>query len=193
MLRPDQFIPVAEETGLIGSLGRLVLREACRQLAAWRRGRRAATLRMNVNISGRQLLDPGFLGEVDRGDRATTTCRPTRCGSRSPRREAAADYAAVGTALATLLEQTGVRAHLDDFGTGTSSLTFLRRFPGDALKIDRSFVQAMGNDEGAFQIVKAILALAHNMGMEVVAEGVETPWHLEHAARAWTASSRRAS
>jgi EAL domain-containing protein (putative c-di-GMP-specific phosphodiesterase class I) len=71
-----------------------------------------------------------------------------------------------------------VRAHLDDFGTGTSSLTFLRGFPGDALKIDRSFVLAMAEDEGAFQIVKAILRLAHDLGLAVVAEGVETPWQL---------------
>ncbi len=71
-----------------------------------------------------------------------------------------------------------MRAHLDDFGTGTSSLTFLRGFPGDVLKIDRSFVLAMGGDEGAFQIVKAILRLAHDLGLAVVAEGVETEWQL---------------
>jgi diguanylate cyclase (GGDEF)-like protein/PAS domain S-box-containing protein len=177
VLRPDQFIPVAEETGLIYSLGRLVLREACRQLAVWRDGG-AHDLRMNVNISGRQLLEPGFLDDVtlalaDHGlDADALRLEITET-------EAAADYAAVRHALEGILHKTGVKAHLDDFGTGTSSLTFLRGFPGDALKIDRSFVQAMRSDEGAFQIVKAILALAHNMGMEVVAEGVETPWHLE--------------
>ena len=177
VLRPDQFIPVAEETGLIHSLGRLVLREACRQLAQWRDAGWAG-VRMNVNISGRQLLDPRFGEEIalalsDHG------LNPGVLRLEITETEAAADYARVRLALEEILEDTGVRAHLDDFGTGTSSLTFLRGFPGDALKIDRSFVQAMHGDEGAFQIVKSILGLAHNMGMEVVAEGVETPWHLD--------------
>jgi diguanylate cyclase (GGDEF)-like protein/PAS domain S-box-containing protein len=177
VLRPDQFIPVAEETGLIYALGRLVLRESCRQLAVWHADGKPH-LRMNVNISGRQLLEPGFVEEV------AAALRDHDLGAESLRleiteTEAAADYTAVQIALEAILAQTGVKAHLDDFGTGTSSLTFLRGFPGDALKIDRSFVQAMRHDEGAFQIVKAILGLAHNMGMEVVAEGVETPWHLE--------------
>jgi diguanylate cyclase (GGDEF)-like protein/PAS domain S-box-containing protein len=177
VLRPDQFIPVAEETGLIGALGRLVLREACRQLAQWRAAA-APGLRMNINISGRQLLEPGFQAEVMQA-LADHELSPDALRLEITETEAAADYAAVRLALEGLLEHTGVRAHLDDFGTGTSSLTFLRGFPGDALKIDRSFVQAMGVDEGAFQIVKAIIGLAHNMGMQVVAEGVETPWHLE--------------
>jgi diguanylate cyclase (GGDEF)-like protein len=177
VLRPDQFIPVAEETGLIGALGRLVLREACRQLAQWR-GAAAPGLRMNINISGRQLLEPGFQAEVMQA-LADHELPPDALRLEITETEAAADYAAVRLALEGLLEHTGVRAHLDDFGTGTSSLTFLRGFPGDALKIDRSFVQAMGVDEGAFQIVKAIIGLAHNMGMQVVAEGVETPWHLD--------------
>jgi diguanylate cyclase (GGDEF)-like protein/PAS domain S-box-containing protein len=177
MLRPDQFIPVAEETGLIYALGRLVLHESCRQLAAWR-AHGADDLRMNVNISGRQLLEPGFVDEVAQALR-DHGLEPDALRLEITETEAAADYAAVRLALEAILEATGVKAHLDDFGTGTSSLTFLRGFPGDALKIDRSFVQAMRSDEGAFQIVKAILGLAHNMGMEVVAEGVETTWHLD--------------
>jgi diguanylate cyclase (GGDEF)-like protein len=178
ILRPDQFIPVAEETGLIYALGRLVLRESCRQLARWRALPSGAGLRMNVNISGRQLLEPAFVEEIA-AVLAEQGLPPDALRLEITETEAAADYTAVRNALEAIRERTGVLAHLDDFGTGTSSLTFLRGFPGDALKIDRSFVLAMRGDESAFQIVKAILALAHNLGMEVVAEGVETAWHLD--------------
>jgi diguanylate cyclase (GGDEF)-like protein/PAS domain S-box-containing protein len=174
---PDQFIPVAEETGLISELGRLVLRAACAQLARWRVEHDAHELTMAVNISGRQLLEPGFPDVVaaavhDHG------LDPQALRLEITETAAAADYAAVRSALEHLDAATGVRTHLDDFGTGTSSLTFLRGFPGDVLKIDRSFVLAMGGDEGAFQIVKAILRLAHDLGLAVVAEGVETEWQL---------------
>jgi diguanylate cyclase (GGDEF)-like protein/PAS domain S-box-containing protein len=171
-LEPDSFIPIAEETGLIHALGRIVLREACRRLTEWRR-RSATPLRMSVNISRRQLLDPTFAGEV------SAALADHRLGPEALRLEitesdAAVDPAAACAALALLHDRIGVRAHLDDFGTGASSLTFLRGFPGDALKIDRSFVAAMATDEGVFQIVTAIIGLAHNLGIEVVAEGVET-------------------
>jgi diguanylate cyclase (GGDEF)-like protein/PAS domain S-box-containing protein len=169
-LNPDQFIPVAEETGLIHTLGRLVLREACRQIAIWRRHRPQLT--MAVNISRRQLLDQGFGAEV----RAALTDHDLPAHAlrlEITETEAAADPMAVRRALESIYALVGVRAHLDDFGTGSSSLTFLRGFPGDVLKIDRSFVLAMPADEGAFQIVQAITGLAHNLGMQIVAEGVE--------------------
>ena len=169
-LGPDEFIPVAEETGLIHTLGRLVLREACRQLALWRH--RRPHLTMAVNISRRQLLDCEFGEEVQRALR-DHRLPPEALRLEITETEAAADPVAVRRALEALYGLVGVRAHLDDFGTGASSLTFLRGFPGDALKIDRSFVLALGSDEGAFQIVRAIIGLAHNLGMEVVAEGVE--------------------
>jgi diguanylate cyclase (GGDEF)-like protein/PAS domain S-box-containing protein len=176
VMAPDQFIPIAEETGLIGALGRLVLREACRQLELWQRS--SPSLTMAVNISGRQLLEPSFAAEVedalhDHGlDPASLHLEITETA-------AAADAEAVRCALEGLYARTGVRAHLDDFGTGTASLTVLRGFPGDALKIDRSFVLSMGTDEGAFQIVKAVVDLAHELGMSVVAEGVERQWQLD--------------
>jgi diguanylate cyclase (GGDEF)-like protein len=169
-LTPDEFIPVAEETGLIHMLGRLVLREACAKAAEWRR--RVPLLTMAVNISRRQLLDQSFPEEVRRALH-DHRLPPDALRLEITETEAAADPLAVRRALETLYELVGVRAHLDDFGTGASSLTFLRGFPGDALKIDRSFVHAMGSDEGAFQIVQAIAGLAHNLGMEIVAEGVE--------------------
>jgi EAL domain-containing protein (putative c-di-GMP-specific phosphodiesterase class I) len=133
---------------------------------------------MSVNISGRQLHEPAFVDDLAAALH-DHDLEPDALRLEITETEAAADYEAVRAALETVHDRVGVKAHLDDFGTGTSSLTFLRGFPGDALKIDRSFVLAMGSDEGAFQIVKAILGLAHNLGMEVVAEGVETPWQLE--------------
>jgi EAL domain-containing protein (putative c-di-GMP-specific phosphodiesterase class I) len=177
VLRPDQFIPVAEETGLIAELGRLVLRRACAQLQRWRADNDAPGLTMAVNISGRQLQEPGF-HEVVEAALNDHGLDPDALRLEITETAAAADYTAVRIALEQVLQRTGVRAHLDDFGTGTSSLTFLRGFPGDALKIDRSFVLAMAEDEGAFQIVKAILRLAHDLGMAVIAEGLETPWQL---------------
>ena len=171
-LQPDRFIPIAEETGLIHPLGRLVLREACRQLHAWR-GRAAVALTMSVNLSGRQLLDPSFADEVAAA-LADHALSADSLRLEITESEAAADPIAVCAALELLHRRIGVRARLDDFGTGASSLTFLRGFPGDALKIDRSFVAAMSTDEGAFQIVTAIVGLAHNLGIQVVAEGVET-------------------
>ena len=169
-MKPDRFIPVAEETGLIHMLGRLVLREACRQLAIWRHGHPELT--MAVNISRRQLLDQSFGDEVRRA-LADHGLPPESLRLEITETEAAADPTAVRRALESIYALVGVRAHLDDFGTGSSSLTFLRGFPGDVLKIDRSFVLAMPADEGAYQIVQAICGLAHNLGMQIVAEGVE--------------------
>ncbi len=177
-LTPDQFIPVAEETGLITALGRFVLREACRQLSEWRRAYGRPDLAMAVNISGRQLLEPSFHLHVEAAVR-DFGLDPDALRLEITETAAAADSEAVHRALQELHARTGVRAHLDDFGTGAASLTVLRGFPGDALKIDRSFVLAMRGDTGAFQIVKAVVGLAHDMGMSVVAEGVESQWQLD--------------
>ncbi len=177
-MMPDEFIPVAEETGMISALGRLVLREACRQLQEWRKSTPSASgLTMNVNISGRELLEPTFAAQVvaalaDHGlDADALRLEITESA-------ASADVATVRAALERLFTDTGVRAHLDDFGTGAASLTVLRGFPGDALKIDRSFVDSMSSDRGALEIVRAVVGLAHQLGMSVVAEGVETDQQL---------------
>jgi diguanylate cyclase (GGDEF)-like protein/PAS domain S-box-containing protein len=179
VMTPDEFIPVAEETGMISTLGRYVLREACRQLSEWRKqDDHAADLTMAVNISGRQLLEASFAAQVsaalyDHGIEAGALRLEITETATS------ADSGAVRAALEQLFADTGVQAHLDDFGTGAASLTVLRGFPGDALKIDRSFVDSMGTDPGAFQIVRAVVGLAHELGMSVVAEGVEMDWQLE--------------
>jgi EAL domain-containing protein (putative c-di-GMP-specific phosphodiesterase class I) len=178
-MTPDEFIPVAEETGMISALGQRVLREACRQLAEWRRKDPAARdLCMAVNISGRQLLEPAFAESV-RSALRDHGIEPESLRLEITETAASADAVAVRTALELLHAETGVQAHLDDFGTGAASLTVLRGFPGDTLKIDRSFVDSMGSDPGALQIVRAVVSLAHELGMSVVAEGVETDWQLE--------------
>ena len=171
-LLPDEFISIAEETGLIHELGRRVLHEACRHLAAWRR-EAAEPLTMSVNVSGRQLLGATFADELDSALTAHGL-GPEALRLEITESEAASDPAAICAALERLSRRVGVRARLDDFGTGASSLTFLHGFPGDALKVDRSFVGAMADDQDAFKIVTAIVGLAHNLGMDVVAEGVET-------------------
>lgn len=177
-IEPSEFVPVAEETGLIGPLGAFVLREACRQLGGWRATSHGAELMVGVNISGRQLADPGF------PDGVAATLAETGLDPRGLRLEIAEsamqdDPDAARRVLAALFERHAVAAHIDDFGLGASSLLWLHRFPGDAVKMDRSFVLAMDEDAASLSIVKAIVSLAHNVGMEVVAEGVETQEHLD--------------
>jgi EAL domain-containing protein (putative c-di-GMP-specific phosphodiesterase class I) len=172
-IEPLEFVTVAEETGLIQALGRFVLREACRQLSGWRATTSGADLTVGVNISGRQLADPSFAAGV------TATLAETGLDPRGLRlevAESAMSYDPDGArrVLAGLFEHHAVAAHIDDFGLGASSLRWLHRFPGDAVKMDRSFVLEMNANLESFGIVKTIVSLAHNLGMEVIAEGVET-------------------
>jgi diguanylate cyclase (GGDEF)-like protein/PAS domain S-box-containing protein len=174
-VEPSEFVPIAEETGLIVPLGRWVLREAADQLAAWRRTPAGAGLTMGVNVSHRELADPGFVLALE------DALRVSQLDPRALRLEVsehALEYAQ--RALTQALERCGVRSHVDDFGTGASSLRLLHGFPGDAVKIHRALIAAMGREPGAFEIVKALVGLAHSLGLEVVAEGVETATQLEH-------------
>ncbi len=174
-VEPSEFLPIAEETGLIVPLGRWVLEQATARLAAWRRTPAGAGLIVGVNVSHRELADPGFglaLGA------ALTASRLDPRALRLEVSEHTLEYAQ--HTLTQALEIHGVRSHLDDFGTGASSLRLLHRFPGDAVKIHRGLVAAMGREAGAFEIVKALVGLAHSLSLEVVAEGVETATQLEH-------------
>jgi EAL domain-containing protein (putative c-di-GMP-specific phosphodiesterase class I) len=176
---PADFVPVAEETGLIVPLGTGVLRAACAQLAEWRATPRGAGLTVGVNVSQRQLTEPGFadvLGQALRDSGLDPAA--LRLEVKEP--ELSRDPDALRRVLAHLLETHGVRSHIDDFGTAASSLQLLHRFPGDAVKIHRALVMGMGHDAGAFEIVKALVGLAHNLGLEVIAEGVETAAQLDH-------------
>jgi diguanylate cyclase (GGDEF)-like protein/PAS domain S-box-containing protein len=167
---PTEFIPVAEETGLIIPLGRWVLAQACRQATAWDL-EASKPLRMSVNVSGRQILHPGFADEV--GEiLAATGFEPARLTLELTESVLMQDVDATGAALAALKE-LGVRLAIDDFGTGYSSLSYLRRFPIDELKIDRSFVATVnvGPDQSA--LVRSILKLGDTLHLETVAEGIE--------------------
>ncbi len=173
LLSPDQFIPLAEQTGLIEGLGGDVLRQACQQLAVWQAKFPAArNLRMGVNLSARQLRSATLVDEVERAiaesgiGRDVLTIELTESGVMAD--------AELGCAVLTGLRDLGARIHIDDFGTGYSSLGYLHTLPVDALKIDRSFIKRLGQSDGASEIVRAIVAVAHALRLGVVAEGVET-------------------
>jgi predicted signal transduction protein with EAL and GGDEF domain len=170
-VEPHEFVAIAEETGLIVPLGRFVLREAARRAAEW-------DTCVCVNVSGRQLADPGFTRMVEEA-LVQSGAQPRNLRLEVTESAMTQDPEGALRTLADLRTRVGVSAYLDDFGTGASSLRFLHRFPGDALKIDRGLVIDMLTDTGSHEIVKAIVGLAHNLGMEVVAEGVETAEHLE--------------
>ena len=170
---PDEFIPVAEECGLINELGAWVLRTATRQLAAWRGQPALAALTMTVNVSVHQLSDPCFPEVVGNALEASGVPPAALCVELT---ETALMSAADG-ALDVLraLKALGVYVAIDDFGTGYSSLASLRRLPVEVLKVDRSFVDGLGTEPEDSAIVASVMSLAHAMGLHVIAEGVETP------------------
>jgi diguanylate cyclase (GGDEF)-like protein len=172
MVSPMEFIPAAEDSGLIVPLGEWVLRTACRQAATWR-GLGLDHLRVAVNISSRQFHEASFVPTVA-AILAETGIPPGHLELEITEHLVVADTERSQQVLAEL-KALGVRIALDDFGTGYSSLGYLTRFPIDTLKIDRSFVTGLGNDESSGAVAMAIIALGKSLGMEIVAEGVETP------------------
>jgi EAL domain-containing protein (putative c-di-GMP-specific phosphodiesterase class I) len=173
VLSPDLFIPVAEETGLIVQIGEWILGEACRQVREWQRKHpRWDTLGISVNVSGRQLSGGGLAVAVERALRETGL-DPT-CLTLEITESALMHNLNAGAAVIQRLHAMSVGLHLDDFGTGYSSLAYLHSFPVHTLKIDQSFVMRMDGRPEKSAIVRAIVSLAENLGMEVVAEGVET-------------------
>jgi diguanylate cyclase (GGDEF)-like protein len=174
---PSEFIPVAEDSGLIVQLGEHVLRTACRQVAGWQAGTGAAELRLTVNISARQMaLDglPGTVGSVLR----ETGLEPHRLGLEITEGMLLEETAATAETLQSL-QRLGLHLMLDDFGTGYSSLGYLRRYPLDVIKIDRAFVADLGEDGGGDDaIVQAIVGMARALGMRIIPEGVETEGQL---------------
>jgi diguanylate cyclase (GGDEF)-like protein/PAS domain S-box-containing protein len=167
---PTEFIPVAEETGLIIPLGHWVLTEACRQAVAWDLEARRP-LRMSVNVSGRQIHQAGFADQVAQV-LASTGFDPARLTLELTESVLMQDVEVTAATLGDL-KRLGVRLAIDDFGTGYSSLSYLRRFPIDELKIDRSFVATVnvGPDQSA--LVRSILKLGDTLNLETVAEGIE--------------------
>ncbi|HYD70309.1 EAL domain-containing protein [Azospirillum sp.] len=172
---PDVFIPMAEATGAIDALGEWVLRRACETMAGWLRDG-MADVPVAVNVSSHQFNRPGLartvLGVL------TETGLPAN-NLKLELTETALFHGGDAAREALLeLRGAGVRLVLDDFGTGYSSLALLRKVPVEALKIDKHFVQAMVEDRDAAAIVHAVIALAHALGLQVIAEGVETPEQL---------------
>jgi diguanylate cyclase (GGDEF)-like protein/PAS domain S-box-containing protein len=173
MIAPDEFIFVAEETGLIRELGWWSLREACRQMSKWRaRSQSCLDLTMSVNLSAKQLLQPHLVDEMQKLLRETGL-PPEALKLEITESAVMADP----TAAAEMLQQIkslGIRLAIDDFGTGYSSLSYLHRFPLDTLKIDRSFISGTGEGSDGMEIARTIMPMAKNLRLDVVAEGVET-------------------
>ncbi len=173
LVAPNEFIPVAEETGLIVPIGRWVLREAVRQLCAWE-AMTSRKLTMSVNVSGRQLASPEFVGTVAEILR-TSGLEPSRLVLELTESVLLKDVdEAVGRMRA--LKDLGVKLAIDDFGTGFSSLSYLHRFPVDSLKIDKSFVDQIVDSGLAGELVNSIVALGSAMRLSTVAEGIEHEW-----------------
>ena len=176
LISPAEFIPLAEETGLIIPLGQWVLEEACRQAHAWQETLPAGTeLSVAVNVSSKQFVRRSFVDEV----KAVLARAALPASALQLEITEGATMAATAIDTCVRLRELGILLHLDDFGTGYSSLSYLHRMPLNALKIDRSFVSAMRDQSTNASIVEAILALARALGMQAIAEGVETASELK--------------
>jgi EAL domain-containing protein (putative c-di-GMP-specific phosphodiesterase class I) len=172
LLPPAAFIPIAEETGLVVPLGRWVLKEACRQTKEWQELYHGdPPLVVCANVSGKQLRHPELVKDIGRVLQETGL-EPGKLDLEITESVLVEDEL---SNLATLreLKRLGVNLIIDDFGTGYSSLSYLKRLPVDFLKVDRSFVERLGKDPKDEGIVSAVIDMAHVLGMEVVAEGVE--------------------
>jgi diguanylate cyclase (GGDEF)-like protein/PAS domain S-box-containing protein len=176
MVYPGDFVPMAEETGLIVQIGEWVLRTACAQLRAWENAGLCDGVRMAVNLSARQFKQHNVVNMVSRVLQGTG-CDPGRLELEITE-SVLMDQPEVAVATLQQLSDMGVSLAIDDFGTGYSSLSYLKKFPLDALKIDRSFVRDITTDSDDAAIARAVIALAHSMKLIVIAEGVETPEQL---------------
>jgi diguanylate cyclase (GGDEF)-like protein len=174
---PDVFIPVAEAGGLIVDIGRWVLEHAVAQVAEWQRTQPGARgLRVTVNVSGKQLFHESLIPDVERVLRDSGLAPGTLALEIT---ESVLMKEGDAVTVLEALRASGARLALDDFGTGYSSLSYLKRFPLETLKVDRSFVSGLGEDQEDSALVATIVAMARTLGLEVVAEGVETEEQLK--------------
>lgn len=172
LISPGEFIPVAEETGLIVPIGHWVLKEACRQICIWQEQfPDLPPLTVSVNVSGKQFSQPNLIPQIRK------ILQETNLKPQSLRLEITESILIENTDVVSILlelKAMNIQLYMDDFGTGYSSLSYLHRFPVDTLKIDRSFISTMDTDRKNSGIVQTIIMLAHNLGMNVIAEGIET-------------------
>jgi diguanylate cyclase (GGDEF)-like protein/PAS domain S-box-containing protein len=177
LIPPGEFIPIAEESDLIVLLGRWVLRESCRQMAAWHKNFNSVPpLIINVNISSRQLSDSRLIDDVEFA-LAESGLNPESLSIEVTESSLIENTEQTLTTL-NRLKAMNIRLEIDDFGTGYSSLSYLRRLPFDTLKIDRSFINELSSGSDGLDMVKAIVEMAHSLRLEVIAEGVETEGQL---------------
>ncbi len=178
LLNPQDFLPTAEETGLVVPIGAWILEEACKHAVEWWRALPAVDrFRLSVNLSGRQLVQSD-LADLVAGVLARTGLRPDALCVEITETTLMEDLAA-GVGAVKALKALGVQVSIDDFGTGYSALGYLRQFPVDDVKIDRTFVERLGTDPEDAAIVAAVVSLGHALGVTVTGEGVETRAQLE--------------
>jgi diguanylate cyclase (GGDEF)-like protein len=173
LVSPAEFIPVAEETGLIVEIGQWVLHESCRQMSEWQRLSPVfRPLTMSVNLSSKQFTQPDLIERIKQTLHETDF--DPRCLKLEITESVVMQSAETASFMLKQLRALGVQVSIDDFGTGYSSLSYLHRFPVNTLKIDRFFIGKMGAGDENAEIVRTIITLASNLGMEVIAEGIET-------------------
>ncbi len=176
LIAPNEFVAVAEETGLIIPIGKWILEESCRQTAEWQQ-RYSFPLSISVNLSAKQLMHPTLTAQVK--DVLFATGLDASQLKLEVTETTVMEHSEKSLKVLSELDELGVALSTDDFGTGYSSLSYLQRFPFERLKIDRSFIKIMADDEKSGAIVKTILMLGENLNIEVVAEGIETMEQLD--------------
>jgi len=173
LLYPSEFIQATEESGLIIEIGRWVLQTACAELARWQRWPDTASLTLSVNVSASQFTEPDFVPMLQQIFEETGV-QPSGLKLELTESLVVSDFTHTAHTMTTLKER-GISFSLDDFGTGYSSLAYLRKLPLDQLKIDHSFMRDVLTDQNDASIVRSIIALGDSLGLQVIAEGVETP------------------
>jgi EAL domain-containing protein (putative c-di-GMP-specific phosphodiesterase class I) len=178
LLMPKDFISLAEETGFIIQIDRWVLKEACRQFKEWARDTSPlGEFTININISGKQLTQPDFIASVE------NTLHETGVDAKyiilEITESAIVENKEAAIETCNQLRELGIHIQIDDFGIGYSSLSYLSQFPISALKIDQSFIGKMTENSNETNIVHAIVSLSHRLGVDVIAEGVETAVQLD--------------
>jgi diguanylate cyclase (GGDEF)-like protein/PAS domain S-box-containing protein len=173
---PFEFIGVAEDAGLIIAIDRLVLRQACRQLKEWQERFEMPALTVSVNLSGKQFRHDDLVDQIQWAVKDSGLNGPSLAVEITE--NVLIESTDAARSMLGRLRQMGIQIYLDDFGTGYSSLSYLQRFPIDTVKIDRSFTGRIGGKKEGQEIIRAIVALAQNLGLKVVAEGVETTGQL---------------